>query len=106
MSEFQKIKLSQSTEEDLIRLREFLYHQTKSPQILNRFDTEIFNALKEINETPQAYPYVFEGADVRKKVKWRYLLFYIEYKEPELILVTHVYHQNEDWLASLEEELL
>ncbi|SJZ77492.1 Plasmid stabilization system protein ParE [Pilibacter termitis] len=103
MIEFKNVRLTLTAEDDLERLRDFLYYQTKSYEVLRKFDDEIENALKEIEDFPELYPQAFEESTMRKKIVWRYIIFYVEVQD--YISITHIFHQSEDWLNKLKEEL-
>lgn len=94
-----KISFSPEAEEDLVRLEEFLYTQTHSRQILMRFKREFEQAIHEIVESPESYPYAEGNAPVRKKLHWKYLYFYVELSTE--IQLLRIFHTSEDWINQL-----
>ncbi|GBG97375.1 type II toxin-antitoxin system RelE/ParE family toxin [Lactococcus termiticola] len=95
-----EVILLPQAEEDYFRLRVFLFNQTHSKSVIQRFDKEFDTAVEHIKENPDVSP--FEREPIRKKVQWKYLYFYIELSDK--IEVIRIYHESEDWLSELLEQ--
>jgi plasmid stabilization system protein ParE len=98
------IKFTDLAYEDIERLREFLFKQTKSTTVINRFDKEIDKAIEFIEEFPEASGYVKDFEPLRKKIQWNYLVLYVEFSTR--ISIQRVFHQSEDWLEEIEREFI
>lgn len=93
------VYLSTEAEKDLERLRDFLYNQTKSKRVLNKFDSEFEKAKTSISNNPIGYPYVENKKPIRQKYQWKYWYFFIVISNQ--ILITRIYHESENWLNDL-----
>lgn len=69
------VRLSTKAARDLERLRDFLYHQTRSRQVLRKFDREFENAKDSISKNPSGYPLLEHNKKIRKKYQWKYWYF-------------------------------
>ena len=94
-----KLILATEAEEDLVRLREFLYRQALSMKVVQRFDYELDVALNDIVDFPESSPFAEDREPIRKKIQWKYLFFYVELTD--VITILRIFHQKEDWVESL-----
>lgn len=69
------VRLSTKAARDLERLRDFLYYQTRSRQVLRKFDREFENAKDSISKNSSGYPLLEHNKKIRKKYQWKYWYF-------------------------------
>ncbi len=94
------VRLSTKAARDLERLRDFLYYQTRSRQVLRKFDREFENAKDSISKNPSGYPLLEHNKKIRKKYQWKYWYFFIDYSDE--VVIQRIFHESEDWLNNLE----